>query len=94
MKTIIPRIILIIMLSLSLTLECIECIDATTKAHQYEVPAVVDEIVADCVTLVDNNGDAWEFEGDGYEIGQMVIVVFDDCKTANPYDDEIIEIRG
>ena len=91
MKTIISRIILIVMLSLSLTLEYI---DANTKAHQYEVPAVVDEIVADCVTLVDNNGDAWEFEGDGYEIGQMVIVVFDDCRTANPYDDEIIEIRG
>lgn len=91
MKAIIPKIILIVMLSLSLTLEYI---DANTKAHQYEVPAIVDEIVADCVTLVDNNGDAWEFEGGGYKIGQMVIVVFDDCKTANPYDDEIIEIRG
>ena len=50
--------------------------------------------VADCVVLVDNDGEAWVFEGDGYEVGQLVIVVFDDMGTDDIYDDEIVEIRG
>lgn len=65
-----------------------------TKTHTHEVPAVVEEVTADCVVLVDNDGEAWVFEGDGYEVGQLVIVVFDDMGTADIYDDEIIEIRG
>lgn len=65
-----------------------------TKTLTHEVPAVVEEVTADCVVLVDNDGEAWVFEGDGYEVGQLVIVVFDDMGTADIYDDEIIEIRG
>ena len=65
-----------------------------TKTHTHEVPAVVEEVTADCVVLVDNDGEAWVFEGDGYEVGQLVIVVFDDMGTADIYDDEIVEIRG
>ena len=63
-----------------------------TRTH--EVAAVVDEVTNDCVVLVDWDGEAWVFEGDGYEIGQLVIIVFDDMGTANIYDDEIVEIRG
>ena len=60
----------------------------------HEVPAVVEEVTEDCVVLVDSDGEAWVFEGDGYEVGQLVIVVFDDMGTEDIYDDEIIEIRG
>ena len=65
-----------------------------SKEQTNEVPAVVEEVTADCVVLVDNDGEAWVFEGDGYEVGQLVIVVFNDMGTADIYDDEIIEIRG
>ena len=64
------------------------------NCEYHEVPAVVEEVTADCVVLVDNDGEAWVFEGDGYEVGQLVIVVFDDMGTNDIYDDEIIEIRG
>ena len=64
------------------------------NCEYHEVPAVVEEVTADCVVLVDNDGEAWVFEGDGYEVGQLVIVVFDDMGTDDIYDDEIVEIRG
>ena len=65
-----------------------------SRERTHEVPAVVEEVTADCVVLVDNDGEAWVFEGDGYKVGQLVIVVFNDMGTADIYDDEIIEIRG
>ena len=64
------------------------------NCEHHEVPAVVKEVTADSVVLVDNDGEAWVFKGDGYEVGQLVIVVFNDCGTADIYDDEIVEIRG
>ena len=65
------------------------------ESKSYEVAAIVDEYNAEnnCFVLVDWNGEAWFFEGE-LEVGQLVIVVFDDCGTADIYDDEIIEIRG
>lgn len=60
----------------------------------YEAPAVVEEVTENCVVLVDNDSEAWVFEGDGYEVGQLVIVVFNNMGTDNIYDDEIVEIRG
>ena len=65
-----------------------------SRERTHEVSAVVEEVTADCVVLVDNDGEAWVFEGEGYEVGQAVIVVFNDMGTADIYDDEIIEIRG
>lgn len=65
-----------------------------SRERTHEVPAVVEEVTADCVVLVDNDGETWVFEGDGYEVGQLVTVVFNDMGTADIYDDEIVEIRG
>lgn len=67
-----------------------------TKSHKtYEVAGIVDEYDAEsgCSILVDWNGDAWFWEGK-MEVGQLVIIVFDDMSTADIYDDEIIEIKG
>ena len=63
-----------------------------SKERTHEVPAVVDEVTEDCVVLVDNDGEAWVFEGDGYAVGQSVIIVFNDMGTDDIYDDEIIQI--
>lgn len=85
------RIALIALLLVSIVADCVS---AVNRVHQYEVAMVVDEVTEECVVVVDNAGEAWEFEGDGYEVGQMIIVVFNDNGTISPYDDKIIEIRG
>ena len=73
--------------------ECGRVIETTTpqaKTHQtYEVAGIVE----DSNTLVDWNGEAWSYDGD-LEVGQLVIIVFDDMGTENLYDDEILEIKG
>lgn len=67
------------------------------KSHKtYEVAAVVDKVNAEtgCITLIDWDGNAWIYEDEGFAVGQMVIVEFDDLGTNNICDDEIIKIRG
>lgn len=68
-----------------------------SKNHKtYEVAAIVDEVNPEtgCITLIDWDGEAWVYEGEGFEVGQMVIIEFDDLGTNDIYDDEIIKIRG
>lgn len=59
-----------------------------------EIAAVVDEVNPSTgyITLVDAHGEAWVCEADHFEVGQPVIIVFDDMGTDNIYDDEIIQI--
>lgn len=59
------------------------------------VPAVVEEInpATGWATLVDWSGEAWHCEDDSLEVGQLVIVEFDDMGTEDIYDDEIVSVR-
>ena len=46
------------------------------------------------VELVDENGEMWEMVNvHGYEVGEEILVVFNDNDTAEIYDDEIMSIR-
>ena len=80
--------------------ECSKVIETVTAQQKsskiYEVAATVEEVnpKTGCITLIDWNGEAWVYEGEGFETGQMVIVEFDDMETSDIYDDEIVEIRG
>ena len=68
-----------------------------SKSHKtYEIAAIVDEVNPETgyITLIDCDGEAWVYEGEGFEAGQMVIIEFDDLETNDIYDDEIIKIRG
>ena len=48
------------------------------------------------ITIEDNRGGLYDFYGEGFEEGDMVIALVDEHDKANPYDDEIkhvIKIR-
>ena len=59
-----------------------------------EIAGIVDEVnpATGCITLVDAYGEAWVCEGENLEVGQPVIIVFNDMGTDDIYDDEIIQI--
>lgn len=59
-----------------------------------EVAAIVDEVNSSTgyITLVDAHGEAWVCDGEDLEVGQPVIIVFNDMGTDDIYDDEIIQI--
>lgn len=70
--------------------------EAFDPTSTYEAPARVDEIndSTGWVTLVDWAGESWCIRGDGYEIGQLVIAVFNDHNTPDYiYDDTIDQVK-
>ena len=68
----------------------------TRPSEIHEVAAIVDEINFEegYTIFVDWNGEGWACDGTDYEMGQLVIIEFDNLGTADIYDDKIIEIRG
>ena len=65
-----------------------------SNVEHREIAGVVDEVnpATGCITLVDAYGEAWVCEGEDLEVGQPVIIVFNDMGTDDIYDDEIIQI--
>ena len=65
-----------------------------SNVEHREIAGVVDEVypATGCTTLVDAHGEAWVCEGETFEVGQPVIIVFSDMGTDDIYDDEIIQI--
>ena len=66
--------------------------EATTAT--YTAPCAVIEVdsVTHWVTLEDWNGEAWCIRDDSFEVGELVIVTFDDMGTTNIYDDMIVGV--
>lgn len=66
--------------------------EATTTT--YTAPCAVIEVdsVTHWVTLEDWNGEAWCIRDDSFEVGELVIVTFDDMGTTNIYDDMIVGV--
>ena len=65
-----------------------------SNVEQHEIAGIVDEIdpATGYITLVDAHGEAWVCEDEDLEVGQLVIIVFNNNGTADIYDDEIIQI--
>lgn len=65
-----------------------------SNVEHREIAGVVDEVnpATGYITLVDAYGEAWVCEGEDLEVGQPVIIVFNDMGTDDIYDDEIIQI--
>lgn len=61
----------------------------------YIKPMVVDEVdeVNDIVTLIDNSGNLWEFDGvEHWKVNDMVCVKMSDNSTTTIYDDIILKV--
>ena len=60
----------------------------------YTAPARVAEIdeTTGWVTFVDWAGEAWCIRGEGYEVDQLVVIIFNDNNTESIYDDLIIDV--
>jgi hypothetical protein len=65
---------------------------ATTAT--YTAPCVVIEVdpITHWVTLEDWNRETWCIRDDSFEMGELVIVTFDDMGTISIYDDVIVGV--
>ena len=61
----------------------------------YQSPAVVIEVdeLNKWITLADWNGETWCVRDDGYDVGELVIVTFNNNETDTIYDDLIVEVQ-
>ena len=60
----------------------------------YTAPARVTEVdeTTGWVTFVDWADEAWCIRGEGYEVGQLVVITFNDNNTESIYDDLIVDV--
>ena len=60
----------------------------------YTAPARVTEVdeTTGWVTFVDWADEAWCIRGEGYEVGQLVVITFNDNNTDSIYDDLIVDV--
>lgn len=60
----------------------------------YTAPARVAEVdeTTGWVTFVDWADETWCIRGEGYEVGQLVVITFNDNNTESIYDDLIVDV--
>lgn len=63
-----------------------------TAPCQYTKNVIVTEYNDGLVSVVDDNGDKWQFWGNDFIPGQRIQVVFDNNSTSDPYDDAIVNV--
>ena len=61
--------------------------------HEEKRGIVVNIDDNDCVTVIDGRGEEWQFFGDGFKVGESVIIVMDTQGTPEEYDDTIINTK-
>lgn len=72
----------------------INAFDVLVK-NEEEVKATVIEANDEAIALEDTSGEVWVWEleeGETFEVGQIVTIVFDDLGNDDLYDDEIIKV--
>ena len=61
--------------------------------HEEKRGGVVNIDDNECVTVIDGRGEEWQFFGDGFKVGESVIIVMDTQGTPEEYDDTIINTK-
>lgn len=61
--------------------------------HEEKRGIVVNIDDNDCVTVIDGRGEEWQFFGDGFKIGEDIIITMDTQGTPEEYDDTIINAK-
>lgn len=68
-----------------------EVFDPTSTYTAPARVAEVDETIG-WVTFIDWADEAWCIRGEGYEVGQLVVITFNDNNTDSIYDDLIVDV--
>lgn len=81
------EIIVALLIALAITLLFIP------HEQTYKMPVFVSGVTGEVVTVVDKNGNAWRFHGEGYHVNDALLLTMSDNGTAGaPSDDMIIEV--
>lgn len=78
-------------LILSVTIIAITMNIAGAQAEEYKMYGTIIELDENqgIVYFIDQQDGIWSFYGEGWEIGQVIIVTMENMNTINIYDDEV-----
>ena len=78
-------------LILSITIIAIAMNIAGAQAEEYKMYGTIIELDENqgIVYFIDQQDEIWSFYGEGWEIGQVIIVTMENMNTINIYDDEV-----
>ena len=65
-----------------------------TNAYARVTEGTIIEVTDEVVAVETADGNVWEFEGEGYEVGQRVEVVFSNNGSPDCYKDDVIQWVG
>jgi hypothetical protein len=96
MKKNVITVIALVLIVASLVSVGFTAVKMTRKASAYARVAegVIIEVIDEVVAVETADGNVWEFEGEGYEVGQRVEVVFSNNGSPDFYKDDVIQWVG
>lgn len=67
---------------------------AAAQPTQYTKPGTIYSEIESGYTVLDETGELWAFDGDGFIVGQDVEMTFSDAGTSDYiYDDELVDVN-
>ena len=94
-KTIITTIAIITIIIVLITCGlCIVKNVSKTNAYTRSAEGTIIEVTGEVVAVETADGHVWEFEGEGFEVGQTVDVVFSNNGSPNCVKDDMIKWVG
>ena len=94
-KTIITTIAIITIIIVLITCGlCIVKNISKTNAYTRSAEGMIIEVTGEVVAVETADGHVWEFEGEGFEVGQTVDVVFNNNGSPDCVKDDIIQWVG
>lgn len=96
MKKNVITVIALVLIVASLVSVGFTAVKMTRKASAYArvTEGTIIEVTDEVVAVETDDGNVWEFEGEGYEVGQRVEVVFSNNGSPNCYKDDVIQWVG
>ena len=94
-KTIITTIAIITIIIVLITCGlCIVKNVSKTNAYTRSAEGTIIEVTGEVVAIETADGNVWEFEGEGFEVGQTVNVVFSNNGSPDCVKDDVIQWVG
>lgn len=94
-KTIITTIAIITIIIVLITCGlCIVKNISKTNAYTRSAEGTIIEVTGEVVAVETTDGHVWEFEGEGFEVGQTVTVVFSNNGSPDCVKDDMIKWVG
>lgn len=66
---------------------------ALNATGHYTKHGVINSVRGDIINIIDEDGESWDFYGEGFGQGDKVVITFDNKADNDKYNDEVVKVR-